>query len=710
MAFSSVLGEIDLGGFQLGEIAVGGISPDSIASAESFGTLTIAGPVNPSSIASAEAFGALVVAGGAATVFADSIASVESFGSPTVSLSSMLTIFPGTIASGESFGTLTVSLNIRPVSIPTAESFGTPTVLRVTGVGTLGYALYLSSVDKTAYLRDSTLLVQLNMNGTGTASANLLSDGTYRPQVGQPIEFWMGATRRFAGLIQEVEESNENQTPLFYFALSCGDFTSILERRYIFAKYQNTTLSFIVYDIISKYLAADGFSLGTISTSVSMAANDVLEFDGPTIREACGRLGEFFQADFRVDFDKRLHFTDASSVTAAPYNLTDGDGTARDNSITVRTSLNNYANRVLLKSSTGIAPLWCDTITGTRSVIANNVLDSSQQFFITRYTIASKPRVRVDGVEQTVVELSDIGSSAYDWYYIADGFGVQQKFSTTPLNSGQELEICYVAGPANVQTGQDDAAIAARQAVEGGSGIYEAVLNVPDLPSQEAADKIIAGVLARRGIVSRTVKFASDRQGWEPGQTMTINLAKPLVPTDDFQIESVAFGDIDSSLRAAGGAFLRYTSIVAVNGAALGTPERFYRKLIDGVNKDKDRVLEMVVFHLQDGLVAAISTATNVGKNPGEWQSDVIIREARVSIDDTEAAPDGNVTFDIVMNGSSIFGATKLILLSGDRSATQPFFVTDLVYAAKGSKLRLDVSGTITVGGPATVTLTALRR
>lgn len=590
-------------------------------------------------------------------------------------------------------------------SILSTATVGTPTFLKTSSatVAAPQFTLLINGVDRTAWLKTDSLNVNLNRGNRGSAQAILAdkTDGTYRPLVGQSFVFWLGTQKLFAGLIQNGVETEEDQTRpgVFYYSISCGDYSSFLDRRFVGQLYTQNTLAGIVYDLITRYLAVDGFTLGTITTSISMAANDKFSFDWISAKTAFDQLANFFQADWRVDFDKKIHFN-SGSMGAAPLNLTAG-GIALSNSIKVMQSLTNYANRVLVKSTTGVAPLWCDTITGTASVAPNNVLDSVQQFFVTSYQIVSKPRVKVDGVEKLVLELASIGTGAWDWYYIANGFGVQQRFGDPPLTASQTLEICYTAGIPNILSGQSDSAIAARKAIEGGSGIYDMVYDLPGVASQETVAGIIAGILAKKAVLSTTVQFGNITAGWEPGQSLTIALSKPLVTSATYIVDSVTFAERYGSLHAAA-AFLYY-DITAVNGASLGTPQSIVDAMLASDNS-KEKHFETATFFLINALAVGTSVTNIVeGQAPG------LLREARIVLN---TAPTGSaVICDIKRNGVSIFGATKLVLPAGSVAASQPFFLTALVYVNKGDVYSLDITqiGSTAAGGTGAVFLTILR-
>lgn len=116
------------------------ISPTGIASAEAFGTATVEpepATIQPSGIGSAEAFGTATLATGEATIQPSGIPSAEAFGTASVSTGEA-TIQPSGIPSAEAFGTASIisgEATIQPSGIPSGEAFGTASV--ATGEATI---------------------------------------------------------------------------------------------------------------------------------------------------------------------------------------------------------------------------------------------------------------------------------------------------------------------------------------------------------------------------------------------------------------------------------------------------------------------------------------------------------------------------------------------------------------------------------------------
>ena len=108
------------------------ISPTGIASAESFGSHTVAlsQAISVTGIASAESFGSHTITTGAVDITFTGIPSGESIGSHTVAVGAQF-LSPTGIVSGESFGAAvltTGAVDISPTGIPSGEAFGSHTV------------------------------------------------------------------------------------------------------------------------------------------------------------------------------------------------------------------------------------------------------------------------------------------------------------------------------------------------------------------------------------------------------------------------------------------------------------------------------------------------------------------------------------------------------------------------------------------------------
>lgn len=122
------------------------ITPTGIASAEAFGTATLAQQVSATGIASVEAFGTAVLE---QQIAPSGIASLEAFGTQTVGIGGQY-LSPGSIASAEAFGAQTVGVGgqyLSPSGIASLETFGSPSLPLLVSVAGIASAEVFGDAD-----------------------------------------------------------------------------------------------------------------------------------------------------------------------------------------------------------------------------------------------------------------------------------------------------------------------------------------------------------------------------------------------------------------------------------------------------------------------------------------------------------------------------------------------------------------------------------
>ncbi|HHY08301.1 MAG TPA: hypothetical protein GX530_07225, partial [Corynebacteriales bacterium] len=106
-----------------------------------------------------------------------------------------------------------------------------------------------------------------------------------------------------------------------------------------------------------------------------------------------------------------------------------------------------------------------------------------------------------------------------------------------------------------------DAEILARRALEGGTGVYEAIADDPAINMQPVAVQKALAYLRKHGVIPQTVQFETDCPGLRPGQLITIKFVSAGL-NDYYLIESVNMRDLQGRIN-------RYR-VSAVSGDALG--------------------------------------------------------------------------------------------------------------------------------------------
>ena len=157
----------------------------------------------------------------------------------------------------------------------------------------------------------------------------------------------------------------------------------------------------------------------------------------------------------------------------------------------------------------------------------------------------------VNGNPQTVVEYSSYtgqtptGPTDYFWFYqqgttlLAPTYG-----ASIPANAVIVIE--YVPGSgataaSAAQYGDALAPIAPSGQPFGtcGSGLYEGVIQAPNISSQADLNAVAAAELARIGGIPTVVDFQTDVGGLAPGQLLTVNVPISGIPTKNLLITSM---------------------------------------------------------------------------------------------------------------------------------------------------------------------------
>lgn len=287
-----------------------------------------------------------------------------------------------------------------------------------------------------------------------------------------------------------------------------------------------------------------------------------------------------------------------------------------------------------------------------------------------------------DGGEMQLTFSEDGDSEDAQWTYIpgtttitkgpvpTTGF-IWPGLSSFGANSpaiGERLVIEYRPLNFNIVTLQDDAAVAARAAAEGISGIYEHLLDRGDLTDRNMA--IVAGLneLENYGTPSITLAFGNRFGGLLPGQLATVS-STDLGLSDTFIIERVS-GEFRGCNESDG--YIRYGVRCISGGKArawIKTWEALAKKAAQPPQKIPNKVHEMRVATFILGnergpveLFELENTNTPMVKHPGiavSW--DAIAMVAPVGDD---------IIIDILKNGESIFGVSgpKVVIPDGSTS------------------------------------------
>lgn len=464
-----------------------------------------------------------------------------------------------------------------------------PSVTLIGGTSPPDFSVFVNGISRVAYdaagrsgVRVGSpvgpgIRISQQIGSRATASFTIFDiAATYRPENDDAIAIYQGSTLLFRGFIQRTEEIHHHGTNAIDVTCQCADYGLMTERRVVRRKYtefMGGLLGIIAQDICERFLT--GLNIGHIFTLMSATLVGEQVFPGITVREAFDRLAQLAGCDWNIDkFGNLRFFLKTSGYTDAPASITTSSGNWR--SIVVTKTSVRRANRIIVKSDRALSALWVDTVAGHTPGI-----------FETTYAQLIPPVIRVNGVLQTVVELADIQTATYDFYYIEGGIGVFQNINGPALSSGDTIEISYPGPLPYMAIAEDTASIAA-------VGLFEAIVEVKGVTSKIELQAIADAELAR-GITEPTeLLIETDTPGFEPGQRVAVNTTQPLVASDNYIIQAV-----DSEWIAAATPFFRHR--IRASNATLQRvydATRFYGDLRARDRLSEDRIIERVTINL----------------------------------------------------------------------------------------------------------------
>lgn len=529
-----------------------------------------------------------------------------SVGFPAFTLESTA-IIPTRVAFGD--GSLSASVNSIYI-IPSSVAFGKGALIKESYIST-----FINGLDVSKYVLDGSMQITDSLSQPTTASFSLwVRDQSFVPQVGQQVVIYLAGKRIFGGYIDQPFQTAFQAMPGYAMlgaaggasggtssatgaaassgsgAIQCTDYSSLLSRRYIGLYFDGngspepSFLTDIVSYIVENFLAADGFTYDSSDGDPGINLGPVL-FNWVTIQAAFNTLSSSTGWDFKVDEFQVIRFF-ATSVSAAPFNVSEGDGNVYAESLGVEYLRSTYRNRQGVVSPSQQGQLWADIFSASQPGPFPNFPqppDGIRKTFLQLYGFTSIPIVTVNGGPQIVAQLLSAGGFApmpFDWYIIQPqpgfpSYGLFQNGSHAALGSGDVLEIEYQTPIGTILWLQNNSQIAARAAIEGNTGVYEDVEQAPSTTDPAAIAVYCAGLLARYsdGIPFQVTYSSRTQKPAFSGQSQSIVTANPPLNFTG-AISQVTWQDVDGQFMQLG--------ITVQSGKYLGNYTQFFAALVAG--------------------------------------------------------------------------------------------------------------------------------
>ena len=421
----------------------------------------------------------------------------------------------------------------------------------------MSLVLSIATVDKTSLLKANSVTIKSVLSGRNTCTFTLLVDppGDYRPVIGAIVTIVESATTRFGGTIEKYTEGDDggagNQHEI---AVTCVDYSQLCDKRLVAATYEEAdqTEGDIVTDIVTNYLTDEGVTTTNVETGKKVVK---AVFPYVTVTSALDELAAIGGKQWYVDYDKDLHYF-TRSTNAAPFGLTATSQNYRN--LKVIPGRQGYRNVQYVRAGTALADVRTESFEG----------DGTLRTFVLSMPCGKAPTITLNAGAQTV-GLNNL-TSGMNWYWTYGSNQITQDTGGTVLTASDTLAVTYQGQYPLLTLGQNDTDIAARAAVEGGSGRYEMIEDAKHLDDVDMAIDLQKGLL-ERFTLSHSVTFETDTSGLLAGQLISIVEAAYGINAT-YLIESVSAQYID-------GADYWRTTVKAQSGDSLGGWVSFFKAI-----------------------------------------------------------------------------------------------------------------------------------
>ena len=405
-----------------------------------------------------------------------------------------------------------------------------------------------------AAYRAGTLSISGSLGTRTTASLQTVDHPPFAGgvEVGEVVEIRDETSNLiFAGTVDSVEGEIDASKRLQVKRLACVDYTQIADRHlaaYVYKPDEDHPTIYagdVIKDIVTRFFVYGGVSEGIDTSPVEDGpAIEKLVFNYIPASQAFDDIAELAGYIWYIDYEKRLHFTPKDRNTA-PFGLTETSQNWRNLKITESREL--YRNRQIVRAGTALTDERSDT------VIAS---EADQKLFELSYPVGTASAVTVGGVAKTLGVNGLHEGRDYYWSYNSNVLTAE-----VAPGAGAEVTLTYQGLFPILVDERLDAEILARRALEGGTGVYEAITDDPAINVQTVAVQKALAYLRKHGTIPQVIRFETDVPGLHPGQLLPVDI--PAAGLDDnYLIESVSMRDMQ-------GAVNRYT-VTAVSGDALG--------------------------------------------------------------------------------------------------------------------------------------------
>jgi hypothetical protein len=438
----------------------------------------------------------------------------------------------------------------------------------------MAYSILIGGHDRTNEVINQSLVIEDVLNDkANTCQFNLVDRNSFgAPETDDEIIITLASgTRIFGGYVVGVRLQKQ-ATGIVEYAVSCIDYTYILDRYLAHISYHDQTDSAIIADLIDTYCVSLGITTSNVVTGVTINS---IKFNYQQISQAIRRICELANRNWYIDYYKDIHYF-PETTSASPFNITTS---ANDyTNLSISKDNNQLKNRVYVRGGTKLSDPT------TYSVKGDGV---AKQF-----NLPDKPHnvtLQVNGVTKSL-GIKNIDTTGYDWYLNFQEKYVEQDAGASVLSTTDTLAVTYTYDIPILVAVEDTASIIA-------NGVKEFAIFDKSIDTTQAARDRASAELTDYANDMIEGSFVTHTAGFRSGQYININLSDYGV-NDNYLIQKV-------TARSFGGGNFYYSVQLASN-KTMGII-KFLIKLLEAdrnlIELDDDEVIDELL-SIQDSLLS----------------------------------------------------------------------------------------------------------
>lgn len=338
------------------------------------------------------------------------------------------------------------------------------------------------------------------------------------------------ANRIFLGYVHRSDESAPGYIPMREHVVTCEDAVYLGDKRRAAKAYTNQTAGYIVNDLLTTYLSAEGVTAGTIQTGPTIVQ---ATFNYAKVSDCLRVLAEKAGFIWNIDQNLQLQFMAPATITA-PFSV-NSDSDVDEGSMQVSNTSPNYRNRQWIRGIHSTTSAQTETRQG----------DGKTRAFVMSYPLNAAPTTfTLNGSAKTLgIKGVDTGK---DFYWAKADPVIAQDPSGTVLQSTDTLSITYVGQFVAIVQSDDLHQQSLRATQEGGTtGIVEDVIDGPEMTSTDEAFQVANAKLSKFVVAGQIATFSILKYGLFPGQLLTVTAPEHDITNTAYLIEKVDFIDAD---------------------------------------------------------------------------------------------------------------------------------------------------------------------